>query len=98
MYSIYFSYTEIYILLFLCHPPELSQYKSFSDSMIIVMAAWDKSGKEKKGKEGKEGKRENIFPKSLFLKISPNIKPHKIPVLSPDLPDLEELPGICSRS
>lgn len=61
------------------------------------MAAWDKSGKEKKGKEGK-GKREIIFSKSLFLKISPNIKPHKTPVLSPELPDLAKLPGICNRS
>ena len=51
------------------------------------MAAWDKSGKEKIEKREK-GKREIIFPKSLFLKISPNIKPHKIPVLSPDFPDL----------
>lgn len=42
--------------------------------------------KEEKG--GKEGKGKIIFSKSLFLKISPNIKPHKIPVLSPDFPDL----------
>ena len=54
------------------------------------MAAWDKSGKEKieKREKRERGKREIIFSKSLFLKISPNIKPHKIPVLSSDFPDL----------
>lgn len=51
------------------------------------MDAWDKSGKEKIGKREKreKGKGEIIFSKSLFLKISSNIKPHKIPGLSPDL-------------
>ena len=54
---------------------------------------------EKKEKEkGKEEKGKIIFSKSLFLKISPNNEPHKIPVLSPELPDLAKLPGICSRS
>ena len=52
---------------------------------------------KKKEEKEKEGKGEIIFSKSLFLKISPNTKPHKIPVLSPDLPDLAKLPGIHNR-
>lgn len=66
----------------------------------MATAAWDKSGKEKmeKREKGKREKGEIIFSKSLFLKISPNIKPHKIPVLSPELSDLAKLPGICNRS
>lgn len=35
---------------------------------------------------------------SLYSKNRPNNKPHKIPVLSPDLPDLAKLPGIRNRS
>ena len=39
-----------------------------------------------------------IFSKSLFLKTTPNNELHKIPVLSPELPDLAKLPGIRNRS
>lgn len=53
---------------------------------------------KKEEKRGKEGKGKIIFSKSLFSKITSNIKPHKIPVLSSDFPDLAKLPWIRSRS
>lgn len=95
MYSIYFSYIEIYILLFCATLQNDHNINLFSDSRIMATTTWDKKRKREKGKEGK-GK--IIFSKSLFLKISPNNELHKIPVLSSDFPDLAKLPGIRSRS
>lgn len=89
---IYISYTEIYILLFCA-----TFQNDHNINLFQILGSWQRLHGIKVEK-GKEGERENIFSKSLFLKISPNIKPHKIPVLSPDLPDLGVLPGIRSRS
>lgn len=50
---------------------------------------------KKEEKRGKRGKRENIFSKSLFLKISPNIK---LPGFISGFPRPGKLPGICNRS
>lgn len=81
IFYLYFLYWNLYSTV-LCHPPEWSQYKSFSDSRIMATAAlW----KRRKKKGGKEGKGKIFFLNLSFLK-SPRTS--NCPVLSPDFPDL----------
>lgn len=85
---IYISYTEIYILLFCA-----TLQNDHNINLFQILGSWQRLHYGKEGrKKGKEGKGKIIFSKSLFSKITSNIKPHKIPVLSSDFPDLAKLP------